>query len=84
MTDRTTIRPADEIKRWLLAGKEIDAVQAGIEFGYWRLASLVERLRRRGWPISSERQNGNGLAVYSLPRGWRPASSEHSNMGKET
>lgn len=68
-SDRT-----DALKSALVRGEALTSVRAGLEFSYWRLSSLIYRLRRRGWPIEAERQHRNGLAVYRLRHGWRPTS----------
>lgn len=70
---------ATALERALLRGESLTAVRAGLEFGYWRLSSLIHRLRRRGWPIRAERQHNNGLAAYRLPHGWRPTSPIDAN-----
>ena len=63
---------ADVIGRALLRGQPVDSVTAGTGYGIWRLSSLIHRLRRRGWPIITERDAHNGLARYSLPPYWKP------------
>ncbi|MDD2769273.1 MAG: DUF3486 family protein [Methylococcus sp.] len=56
----------------LLAGEPVDQVTA-VERGWgFRLASIIYRLRRQGWPILDERDNNNGLARYWLEPGWSP------------
>ncbi len=40
--------------------------------GITRLSAIVKRLRDRGFPIITERQNSNGIAHYKLPEGWLP------------
>ncbi|MGZ8236546.1 MAG: helix-turn-helix domain-containing protein [Methylobacter sp.] len=37
-----------------------------------RLSSIIKRLRDKGYPIITERDKYNGLANYSLPKGWAP------------
>lgn len=61
----------DLISRALLRGEPIDAVIASGS-GIWRLSSIIHRLRCRGWPIVSERDNNNGMSTYRLPIGWHP------------
>lgn len=63
---------ADLIARALLSGKPVNAVDAGIQHGVWRLSSVIHRLRNKGWPIESRRDRNNGLAHYSLPPTWKP------------
>ena len=65
-------RQADIIGRALVNRKPVNAVDAGIHYGVWRLSSIILRLRRRGWPIITERDCRNGLARYSLPLYWNP------------
>ena len=65
---------ADAIGRRLLSGEPVNQVAAG-DMGIWRLSGVIYRLRRRGWPITTERDHNNGLAHYSVPRGWKP--NEH-------
>jgi hypothetical protein len=36
-----------------------------------RLSAIIKRLRDRGYPIITARDNSNGLAHYSLPEGYR-------------
>ena len=71
MTEKI-VRQGDLIGRALLSGKPVDSVTAGTNYGIWRLSSVIHRLRRRGWPIISERDAHNGLARYSLPLHWKP------------
>lgn len=68
---KTKQRQAEMIRRALLSGRPVDAETASAE-GVWRLSSIIHRLRRSGWPIVADRDLNNGLAHYSLPRGWRP------------
>lgn len=65
-----------DIQQALLAGEVVTSVEAATAFGYWRLAALIHRLRRRGWPIEANREHGNGLAHYSLPPGWTPSQTK--------
>jgi hypothetical protein len=62
----------DAVKSALLSGKKINTVIAVEQLFIFRLASIIERLRKQGWPIGSERLGGNGIAEYSLPEGWQP------------
>jgi hypothetical protein len=78
MTNRS--RPSQAIQNALLQGQTVTAVQAGMEFGYWRLAALIHRLRRRGWPIESHQDNRNGLAHYRLPVGWHPHNRKQETL----
>ena len=66
------VHQADVIARALLSGKPVNSVSSGIDYGIWRLSSIVHRLRRRGWPINAERDANNGLARYSIPPHWKP------------
>lgn len=63
---------ADTIARALVNKKPVNSVNAGIQYGVWRLSSVIHRLRRKGWPIITERDCRNGLARYSLPPHWNP------------
>lgn len=71
-------RQADLIARRLLAGSPVNPVTAGAE-GVWRLSSIIHRLRRRGWPIVTERAHNNGMARYSIPHGWAPPLRQQSS-----
>jgi hypothetical protein len=62
----------DKIKADLLNGCRVDSVTAFSLHCITRLAAIINRLRERGWPIVTDQDNGNGLAHYSLPAGWRP------------
>jgi hypothetical protein len=62
----------DTIKTDLLNGCRVDSVTAFSRHFITRLASIVNRLRTRGWPIATARDKGNGLARYSLPQDWNP------------
>jgi len=62
----------DRIKADLLNGKPVDAVTAFVVHNITRLSAVIHRLRGQGWPISSEQDQGNGLARYAVPTGWRP------------
>lgn len=66
MTARTG--RADALKQALLRGESLTSVRAGLEFSYWRLSGLIHRLRRRGWPIATERRHPNGLDAPAA--GW--------------
>ncbi|WP_333688482.1 phage protein Gp27 family protein [Methylococcus capsulatus] len=72
---QATLSPSaqvEAVKRALLAGEPVDQVTA-VERGWgFRLASIIYRLRRQGWPILDERDHGNGLARYWLEPGWSP------------
>lgn len=59
------------VKAALLNHEPVNAVVM-FKAGITRLSAIVKRLRDAGYPISSERDNGNGLAHYSLPEGWQP------------
>lgn len=65
-------RQQDAIAADLLSGNAVDSVHAAQQHGVWRLSGVIYRLRRRGWPIIAERDHNNGLAHYSVPRGWKP------------
>ncbi|MDZ4153743.1 helix-turn-helix domain-containing protein [Methylicorpusculum sp.] len=56
----------ERIKAELLKGKEIDSVIAFETYRITRLSAIIERLRKKGFPITAKKK-GNGLAVYSLP-----------------
>ena len=60
------------VKADLLAGMPVDPVGM-FDQGITRLSSIIHRLRCRGWPVITERNNGNGTARYYLPDGWQPA-----------
>lgn len=64
--------PSIALQRLLLRGETLTPIRAAMEFNYWRLGGLIHRLRRRGWPIVTERHHGNGIARYSIPRDWKP------------
>lgn len=64
--------PSQALQRLLLRGETLTPVRAALEFNFWRLSGLIHRLRRRGWPIESSRQHGNGMASYRLRAGWPP------------
>lgn len=62
----------EAVKAALLAKEPVNQVEA-IRRGWGlRLGALIYRLRGRGWPIHTERENNNGLALYSLPKNWQP------------
>jgi hypothetical protein len=61
----------DLVRRALLCGSPVNAMAVSAH-GIWRLSSIICRLRRRGWPIITEQHQKNGLAHYSLPKGWSP------------
>lgn len=62
------------IKRDLAAGKVVTQQTAATRHGCWRLASIIERIRRiDGWPVQTTIDPRDGHALYSLPKGWTPA-----------
>ncbi len=58
----------------LLDGRTIDQPQFLDSFGSWRLAAVVNELRRDGWPVRaktlpmSSRKGWKSVAAYSLPK----------------
>ena len=72
----TKIHQIDLIKADLLNRQPVNAVVAFNQHHITRLAAIIKRLRERGWPIYSGRQNGNGLADYSLVDGWQPVDTK--------
>ena len=65
-------RQIDLIGRALLCGGPVNPVTASAS-GIWRLSGIIYRLRRRGWPIVTDRDHHNGMARYSIPHGWTPS-----------
>jgi len=61
----------DIIKAELLAGHCVDSVSV-FPKGITRLSSVIYRLKRKGLPIITEQDKGNGLARYRLADGYRP------------
>lgn len=72
MNPTTQQTQLDKIKADLLNGGRVDSVTAFSQHCITRLAAIIQRLRGQGWPIVTDQENGNGLAHYSLPEGWRP------------
>ncbi|MFZ1828286.1 MAG: helix-turn-helix domain-containing protein [Candidatus Competibacteraceae bacterium] len=66
------MRTQDAVAADLLAGRSVDSVSVAARHSCWRLSSIIYRLRRRGWPITTKRDHGAGLARYSVPEGWKP------------
>jgi hypothetical protein len=62
----------ETIKADLLAGHKVNSVLAFDKHHITRLAAIIERLRRRGWPVTTTQQKRNRIAEYSLPEAWRP------------
>jgi hypothetical protein len=61
----------DQVKKALLAGEALTQPAAAKRFNCFRLAPVIERLRRRGWPVSTTLTGKSRMAVYRLPDGWR-------------
>ena len=61
----------EKIKADLIAGMKVNAVYAFDRYGITRLAAIIHRLKRQGWPIRSGQVKNNGLAVYTVPEEWR-------------
>lgn len=62
----------ERIKQALLNRETITSVTAFNRYCITRLSAIIERLRKRGWPIVTTREKKNGLASYTLPEDWRP------------
>jgi hypothetical protein len=68
----TAITQLERVAAALLEGAEVSPA-AAIQYGWGlRLSALIHRLRRRGWPIETHRNHNNGMAHYTLPKGWMP------------
>ena len=65
-------RQQDAIAADLLSGQPVDSVHAAQRHSVWRLSGIIYRLRRQGWPIIARRDHQNGIARYSLQKGWKP------------
>lgn len=59
------------VKKTLIDRKPLTSVIAFREHCITRLSSIIERLRKQGYPIITTRQKNNGLASYSLPENWK-------------
>ncbi len=70
MKNKTT--QIEIIKQALLDGKEVTSVTAFKDYCITRLASIIDRLRKRGWPIITTRNKKNGFASYSVDKNWKP------------
>lgn len=66
----------DQVAAALAARKPVDQVEAIRQGWGLRLSALIHRLRRRGWPILTERDRNNGMARYGLPEGWNPPAEK--------
>lgn len=65
------------VKNWLASGRKLNARQAIEHFGCYRLAAVIERIRRiDGWPIETIKAPGSGFATYRLSRDYNPFNSE--------
>jgi hypothetical protein len=65
------------VKRWLASGRPLNARIAIDELGIYRLAAVIERIRRiDGWPIKTIKAPGSGFASYRLPPDYNPFNSE--------
>lgn len=62
------------IKTMLLTGQSVDPVTAFKQYCITRLSAIIYRLRNRGYPIITHKQNNNGIAVYCLPKDWTPSN----------
>jgi len=62
----------ETIKTALLKREKVTSVTAFQRYYITRLSSIIERLRKRGWPVVTTREKKNGLASYSLPKHWKP------------
>lgn len=61
------------VREWLLAGHSLTQAEAVDRFGVWRLAAIIERIRRRdGLPILTTRCGESGYARYRLPPDHHP------------
>jgi hypothetical protein len=78
----TKISQLHHIAADLLAGVKVHSVYAFHAYGITRLSSIIERLRKRGWPIITHRMKRNGLAVYTLPEVWRPPAQKTPDTKK--
>ena len=61
----------DKVKDALLNRDPVNPI-AMFNNGITRLSAIIKRLRDKGYPIITARDNSNGLAHYSLPEGWQP------------
>jgi len=63
----------DCIKAALLRRELVNQVTAAQRFNTFRLAPIIQRIRRRdGWPVESHPQKPGGLVDYRLPLDWTP------------
>jgi hypothetical protein len=68
------MKPATQLDKVKIALLNHEPVNSVVMFNarITRLSSIIKRLRDRGYPIITERENSNGIAQYSLPEGWAP------------
>jgi len=66
----------NRVKSALSEGKTVNSVIAFNEWQITRLASYIEQLRRKGWPIISEHPDNQRIANYSLPENWQPITGQ--------
>lgn len=61
------------IKADLRAGRVVTQQTAIARHRCYRLAAVIERIRRRdGWPVQTVLDPRDGHALYLLPKGWAP------------
>ncbi|MFX0136945.1 MAG: helix-turn-helix domain-containing protein [Candidatus Hodarchaeota archaeon] len=56
----------EKILEWLKRGYFITQPIAVQEFNCWRLSSVINRLRRKGYNIQTEKIGKSGMAKYTL------------------
>lgn len=76
------INQLDKVKAALLKHDPVNPVTMFNE-GITRLSAIIKRLRDRGYPIITRRDNGNGLAYYSLPEGWQVKPPNQASQDKK-
>jgi hypothetical protein len=74
MSEKTT--QTEQIMKALLAGEVLTTVAAFEQFHCTRLAAVICRIKRRGWPVSTTLTGNSRMAVYRLPDGWRPPEAD--------
>lgn len=72
----------DRIKADLSAGKPVNSVEAFNAYQITRLASIINRLRCRGWPIITSQEKKNGIACYSLAKPFKTLATLNNNPKK--
>ena len=73
---------SDFARRMLLERQELTH-QTAIGAGHgWRLAAIIYKLRKRGWPIFTYK-DGRGIAHYRLAAGWYPGKENPHKAGNQ-